>query len=276
MHGSHLGRRHKADPSAVSVGTATIDQRHRRSQRTLAEETPIALVYNGTTLAVVMATPADLLDLARGFSLTEGIVGNLAEIDDFEEVRHCDGIELRMWLRPEPGRKLMARRRQLIGPTGCGLCGIESLKEATRPLPRLKRAAGFRADHIATAIEAMADAQDLNHATRATHAAGYYTANGGLLMLREDVGRHNAVDKLAGALAARSIPSDSGALVLTSRVSIELVQKAAAIGINVLIAVSAPTALAVRTAAACRITLVGIARGQDFEIFSHADAIRAG
>jgi FdhD protein len=159
---------------------------------------------------------------------------------------------------------------RFAGPTGCGLCGIESLSEATRPLPNVSRAITLAAAQIEEAVEALASAQILNSTTHATHAAGFFSPCGGLVMAREDVGRHNALDKLAGAIAAQE---GSGATILTSRVSVEMVQKTAVIGSSILVAISAPTALAVRAADACGITLVGIARGSAFEIFSHAEGI---
>lgn len=273
MHGLHFNRLAGMPRSVVSVDR--LDHRRQQAPRILAEETPVALVYNGTTLAVVMATPADLGDLAIGFSLTEGIIRHPAEIDNFEIFRHADGIELRMWLSRERSNRLSARQRRLVGPTGCGLCGIESLIDANRPVPSVRRTFSLTPSQIAAAVGSLAGAQDLNRATRATHAAGFYSAEAGLVLLREDVGRHNAVDKLAGALAAVRVEGSSGTLVLTSRVSIELVQKAAAIGCGLLIAISAPTALAVRAATACGMTLVGIARGTEFEIFSHPAGVAA-
>lgn len=258
---------------SASIDLPRVDQWRRAGTRILAEETPIALVYNGTTLAVVMASPLDLTDLAIGFSLTEGIVRSPAEIDDVEIARHPDGIELRIWLTSESGRRLFARRRQLVGPTGCGLCGIESLNEANRPLPRVRRTVSLAAHHITNAVRALADQQHLNAATRSTHAAGFYRPDRSSVLVREDVGRHNALDKLAGALAIANVSAGTGALVVTSRVSIELIQKAATIGASTLIAVSAPTARAVRSAQLSGITLIGITRGDEFEVFSHADAI---
>jgi hypothetical protein len=168
-----LHRSIQSDLLPASIGLPRSDQRRRAGSRILAEETPIALVYNGSTLAVVMASPVDLTDLAIGFSLTEGIVRSPAEIDDIEIAHHPDGIELRVWLASECGRRLLARRRQLVGPTGCGLCGIESLCEANRPLPRVRRAISLPARHIAKAVRALTNEQHLNVATRATHAAGF-------------------------------------------------------------------------------------------------------
>jgi FdhD protein len=257
----------------TACGVDCLDREQQPVHRLLAEEMPVALVYNGSTMAVLMATPADLPDLAIGFSLTEGIVRDAGEIEHVESVSHDAGIELRMWLSQDRNDRLTARRRRLVGPTGCGLCGIESLADASPPVAPVAHAVSLLPRQISAAVQQLSDAQELNRATRATHAAGFYSPADGLMLLREDVGRHNALDKLAGALAAKGIEGRTGAVVMTSRVSIELVQKTAAIGAGWLIAVSAPTALAVRAAAACGITIVGIARGTDFQIFSHAEAV---
>ncbi|WP_246208214.1 formate dehydrogenase accessory sulfurtransferase FdhD [Bradyrhizobium rifense] len=261
-------------PAMVNAGR--LNHRREASSRLLAEEAPVALIYNGISLAVLMATPADLTDLAVGFSLTEGIISNPAEIRDMEIICHPEGTELRAWLTTARGRELMERRRQLVGPTGCGLCGLESLQSATRVLPSVPRGISLRPPQIAAAVQAMVDAQELNRRTRATHAAGLYLPQERTILVREDVGRHNALDKLAGALAARGISGCDGALVLSSRVSVELVQKAAMMGAGLLIAVSAPTALAVRTAEACGMTVIGIARGQEYDVFSHSGRILPG
>jgi FdhD protein len=271
VHGSKFKRQANL-PHAV-VGVDCHDQVGRLAARTLAEETPIALSYNGTTLAVVMATPADLTDFAIGFSLTEGIIVGPSEIEDLDIVRYGDSVELRMWLTSDRSSRLAARRRRLVGPTGCGLCGIESLADACPPVPHITSHISLTAEDISSAVDALTAAQHINRATRATHAAGLYRPGSGVLLLREDVGRHNALDKLAGAMAVEDVQGSSGALVLTSRVSIELVQKAAAIGVGILIAISAPTALAVRTATASGITLVGIARGSEFQVFSWPERI---
>jgi FdhD protein len=273
MHGSQLPSRDQTTLPPVAVGMPRLSHDRTRDERAVAEECPIALVYDGSTLAVVMATPADLTDLATGFSLTEGIVRNTDEIEEFNTVPGPSGIELRMWLRPDRGGFLKERQRRLVGPTGCGLCGIESLGEAARISPMVSREIFLTPGQIGRAIDALVASQHLNRETRATHAAGFFLPDGGPMISREDVGRHNALDKLAGALATANICGSSGAVLLTSRVSVEMVQKTAAIGAAILVAVSAPTALAVRTAERCGITLVGIARGREFEIFSHPEGI---
>ena len=243
-----------------------------RGERTLAEETPVAFSYDGATHAVMMATPADLEDFAVGFSLTEGIVANAADIAELEIVPVADGIDLRMWLAGGPSDAFAARRRRYLGPAGCGMCGLESLAEANRAVPRVTSELRVPAASIEAALAALPASQALNLETRAVHAAGFWQA-GRPLLTREDVGRHNALDKLAGALARDGRGAAAGIIVLSSRLSVELVQKAAMIGAPVVVAVSAPTALAVRTAEACGMTLVGIGRGADFEVFAGAHRI---
>lgn len=237
--------------------------------RNVPEETPVAIVFHGSAMAVLMATPADLEDFAVGFSLTEGIIRDHGDIEDLDVIYGDDGVELRMWLATARGDELRSRRRSLIGPTGCGLCGIESLAAAVVPGRQVRGTTSLSAADIETAIDALVGDQALNKITRATHAAGFYVPDEGLLFAREDVGRHNALDKLAGALGRERMPADAGAVVITSRVSVEMVQKTAAIGAPVLIAVSAPTALAIRTADACGLTLIAVARGSSFEVFTH-------
>jgi FdhD protein len=243
------------------------------ASRVVPEETPIAIVHDAATYAVMMATPEDIEDLAVGLSLTEAVIDDPGDVVGFETVTTPLGIEARLWLKPGRGAALAGRRRTMAGPTGCGLCGVETLalaaQRSTRTLqiiPRLTIA------DVHVALAALDPLQVLGQATRAVHAAGLWRAGQGMVAVREDVGRHNAVDKLAGALARRG-EAASGVLTLTSRVSVELVQKAAAIGAPVIVAVSAPTALAIRTADAAGITLVAVARADGFEVFTHADRI---
>jgi FdhD protein len=235
--------------------------------RELAEEAAIALTYNRVTHAVMMATPADLHDFAVGFSLSEGVVSAPSDIEDFSIVPVACGVELRMWIRPALMEALERRRRRLAGATGCGMCGLESLAEALRPVPVVSDGGGVSPDDIMMAVASLGPAQTLGQATRAVHAAGFWQRGVGLVALREDVGRHNALDKLYGALAMEAVPCADGVLVLTSRVSIELIQKAARMGARVVAAISAPTALAVRAAEAAGMTLAGVARDDGFEVF---------
>lgn len=242
-------------------------------ERIVPEETAIAFTYNRVAYAVMLATPADLEDFAVGFSLNESVVTRADDIEELETVPRSEGVELRMWIEPTRAAALSERRRVLAGPTGCGLCGLESLAQVARVPPRVESAVRFPASALAGAIALLAPAQTLHRETRAVHAAGFWEPGAGLVCVREDVGRHSALDKLAGALARSGVSPARGVLLLTSRVSVEMIQKAAAMGVPVLVAVSAPTALAVRTAEAAGITLAAVARDDGFEIFSGAERI---
>jgi FdhD protein len=237
--------------------------------RTIPEETAVAVTYNGGTYAVMMTTAQDLEDFALGFSLSEGVVNSAADIDSLDIVHLDDGVELRMWLTQPRADRLRERRRRMAGPTGCGLCGIESIAEAMRPTATIGHAGQFSPQQIMAAMENLPSRQRLNIETRAVRAAAFWTVASGIVALREDVGRHNALDKLSGALARASIVASEGIVLLTSRVSVEMVQKTAAIGVPAMVSVSAPTALAVRMADAAEITLAAIARADGFEVFTH-------
>ena len=245
------------------------------ADRNLPEEMPVAILYDGATYAVMMATPCDLADFGIGFSLTEGVVADPGHIIDLEVAAHELGMQVRMWLSDGSSEALEGRSRRLAGPAGCGLCGIESLAEAARPARPVALSASLAADALLAAMAGLAPRQTMNVATRATHAAAFWHPRDGFVAVREDVGRHNALDKLVGALAVRQAASRDGAVLLTSRVSVEMVQKTAAAGIPVIVAVSAPTTLAVRTARAAGITLVAVARSDGFEVFTHPERIVA-
>jgi FdhD protein len=261
-------------PTATVAETIWRQGRVTDGKRIIPEETAVAFSYDGGTYAVMMATPQDLEDFALGFSLTEGVVSSPADVRQSEIVEHGAGIELRMWLAEPHSVALGKRRRHLAGPTGCGLCGIESLEEAARPVSRVRHDASFTATDIMNGLAALMPRQELNRQTRAVHAAAFWRPESGLVAVREDVGRHNALDKLAGALARSGTSTADGMVLLTSRVSVEMVQKTAAIGAPLIVAVSAPTALALRTAEAAGITLVGIARDDGFEVFTHPQRIK--
>jgi FdhD protein len=252
------------------------DDRLSEGTRAIPEEIAIALTYNGGSYAVMMATPQNLRDFAVGFSLSEGIVRSADDIESFEIVELDDGIELRMWLAQSTADRLSERRRHIAGPTGCGLCGIDSIAEAVRPAAIVAPGQSFSSREIMKAIQSIPPLQTINIETRAVHAAAFWTPARGIFALREDVGRHNALDKLAGALAQDKTSASEGIVLLTSRVSVEMVQKTAAMGAPVMVAVSAPTALAVRMADAAGITLAAIARADGFEIFTHPERINFG
>lgn len=241
--------------------------------RTIPEETAIAFTFNTASYAVMMATPQDLKDFAIGFALTEGVVTSTDGIDDIEIITEDVGIELRVWLKAKDASEFLGRRRKLAGPTGCGLCGVESLTEAMRPPPPVGAGKALRPEEIMIAVSSLDSHQEFNLKTHAVHGAGFWDPARGLVAVREDVGRHNALDKLAGALAREGATAGQGLVVLTSRVSVEMVQKSAMIGAPIIAAVSAPTALAVRMAEACGMTLVAIARQDGFEVFTHPHRI---
>jgi FdhD protein len=246
---------------------------HSRGERAIPEETAVAFTFNTASYAVMMATPQDLEDFAIGFSLTEGVIASIDAIETIEIVEEEVGIELRIWLKARDAAEFLGRRRKMAGPTGCGLCGIESLIEAMRPPPNVRGDLVFAPDEIMTAIDSLFPLQELNRETRAVHGAGFFDSGRDLIAVREDVGRHNALDKLAGALAREHMTAEQGIVVLTSRVSVEMVQKSAAIGAPIIVAVSAPTALAVRMAEAADMTLVAVARKDGFEVFTHPHRI---
>jgi FdhD protein len=244
------------------------------ANRMVPEETPVAFSYAGTTHAVMMASPGDFEDFALGFTLTEGIVSSPDEIAAIEVEDLGAGIDIQIKLKDAANTRFQARRRRLAGPVGCGLCGIESIDEAMRSVNDVRQSTlTLSATDIVQAVKLLSKMQPLHAETGAVHAAGFYIPGKGIAAAREDVGRHNALDKLAGALALAGIHGSGGAVVVTSRVSVEMVQKTAAIGASVVIAVSAPTALAIRTAEEAGMTLVALVRGDDFDIFTHPERI---
>jgi FdhD protein len=239
----------------------------------IAEEVPVALIYNDRPHAVMMATPQDIDDFARGFSLSEAIVEDADEIARIETRDVLEGIEVRLVIAPERAAALHARSRNLIGRSGCGLCGAETLEAAIRHPPAV--AAGPHIDDRAlqAALAQLRDRQPLNVATGATHAAAWADCAGDIVLLREDVGRHNALDKLIGALDKAGVDLQRGFLIITSRASYEMVQKAATLGMTVLAAISAPTALAIHLAEETGLTLIGFARAEGYVVYAHAQRI---
>ena len=239
----------------------------------VAEEVPVALIYNGISHAVMLATPRDLEDFALGFSLAEGILSQPKELYSIDVVNRSNGIELRMEIATERFHQLKEKRRSMTGRTGCGLCGAESLAQALRlPDPVIQAQQAFSSAAILKALAEAPKKQPLQAETGATHASFWVSPEGDIEMAREDVGRHNALDKLLGAKAKAD--NKSGFVLTTSRASYEMVQKSAVAGVAMLVAISAPTGLAIRMAEQCGITLVGFARPEQYVVYTHPQRIK--
>jgi len=230
----------------------------------LADEVPVALVFNGISFAVMLASPLDLEDFALGFALSEGLLGKPSQLYGVDVLPTEQGIEVHLQVASACEQALKERRRNLSGRTGCGLCGTESLQQVLRPLPQLAGTLHIRPPAVAQALQTLRLGQALQHSTGATHAAAWCSPQGKALLVREDVGRHNALDKLIGALHRQGFDANEGFVTITSRASVEMVQKCAMAGISLMVAVSAPTALAVQVAAQAGLALAGFARGDHF------------
>jgi FdhD protein len=239
----------------------------------LAEETPVALVYNGISHAVMMASPVDLEDFAVGFSVSEGIADDKSDLGEIETVAVTDGIEVRIELSSRAFWRLKERRRTLAGRTGCGLCGVDSLEQTVRVMEPVKADLKVSLAAIHRALDNLPEAQINNRATRSMHAAAFSTAQGELKLVREDVGRHNALDKLIGAMLRGELDPASGVCLITSRCSYEMVQKAVVTGFPILAAVSAPTLMARRLAEAHNLTLIALARHDSAVLVSHPERV---
>jgi FdhD protein len=238
-----------------------------------AAEVPVCLEFNGISHAVMLASPSDLEDFALGFSLTEGIIDHPGDIRDLELEECRDGITVRLSIASARFHRLKQRRRSMTGRTGCGLCGAESLSQVFRDIPPVASTALVGASALQAAFTDLAAHQPMQRLTGATHAAAWAMPDGRLAMIREDVGRHNALDKLMGAMASTGLDMGMGAVVVTSRASYEMVQKTATMGIGILAAISAPTMLAIRMAEALNLTLVGFARHNSHVLYAGADRI---
>ncbi len=236
----------------------------------IAVETPIQLAFGGAPFAVMMATPCDLEDFAVGFALTEGIVERVDEIRHVEVEFVSEGVRLDVALSGERMSAHLARSRAMSGRTGCGLCGLEDLAHLPEPRRPVPLSAPIAPAAVRAALLGLERAQPLHAQTRAVHGAAWSDRAGAVLVAREDVGRHNALDKLIGALALASVDPASGFIILTSRCSFEMVAKAAAFGAATLVSVSAPTSLALERARACGLTLIAIARADRATIFTIA------
>jgi FdhD protein len=255
-------------------GFTRLEGGQQEDRAAVAEEVPIAFIYNGRPHVVMMGTPADLEDFAVGFSLTEEIVGAESEISRLDVVRHAQGIELQLAIPEQAARRLESRGRQLVGQTGCGLCGVATVAEALRPPRRLPSGRPPVPRHaLWRAEEALPELQEWNQVTGALHAAAWVTDMGAPEIVREDVGRHNALDKVIGALGRSGRRADEGFLLVTSRASYEMVQKATVAGARLLAAVSRPTGLAVRLAEASGLTLVALLRGRTANVYAHPEGL---
>jgi FdhD protein len=257
--------------SAVALrdGVATV------AEECVAEEVAVALEVNGIAHAVMLATPADLEDFALGFLLSEEIIDARSDLIDVEFASVESGIALRATVVQRCVHRLKERRRALAGRTGCGLCGTESIAEAVRPIRGEVARIAVEAEALARAMRSLQGGQTLQRLTGATHAAAWVTLDGQLQIVREDVGRHNALDKLVGAMARSSADVASGFIAVTSRASYEMVHKTASAGVGLLAAISAPTGLAIRMAESAGLTLVGFVRGANATVYSHSGAVRS-
>lgn len=247
---------------------------HTVCEDDVAEEVPVALEYNGISHAVMMASPYDLEDFALGFSLSEGILENKSELYDCEVVPGCDGIQVQLDIATERFVALKDKRRNLTGRTGCGLCGAETLEQAIRHPQAASGNAMFSAAQIHAGMRAMRAQQRLQKYTGATHAAAWMDLSGEVVLVREDVGRHNALDKLIGAMANRQLDFSAGAVLITSRASYEMVQKSATMGIGLIAAISAPTSLAIKMANDTNVTLVGFVRDHSHVVYAQPHRLK--
>jgi formate dehydrogenase accessory protein FdhD len=284
-HHGHDGARPTLDPSHPLFGLGYAQPTQRRAflhlgdttdapaDATVAEETPVALVYNGTPHVVMMCTPADIEDFARGFTLTEEIVAGADALQSIRAVRYSQGIEVEIVIPQADADALRTRGRALVGRTGCGLCGVTTIDDALRPGRAVRSSLTVSREALFRAGAELPQWQHYNDGTGAVHAAAWAGRDGHIVLAREDVGRHNALDKLIGAMAAGSFDTSDGFVVVTSRASYELVQKCAVAGVSILAAISRPTGLAVRMAEAAGITLAALLRGHSVNVYSHGERI---
>lgn len=238
-------------------------------QDTVVEEIPIAFEYNRISHVVMLATPTDLQDFALGFSISEGIIDRVEELHELQIVLDANGIILRMTVAQRCFKRLQGKQRNLTGRTGCGLCGAQNLEQVAREHAAVNSSAMTSLSMLRKGFEDMQQNQPLMQATGASHAAGWQMADGQVVMVREDVGRHNALDKLIGALLANGMDFSSGSALITSRASYEMVQKSGSVGIGILAAISAPTGLAIRLAESSGLTLVGFVRHKRMVVYTN-------
>jgi len=244
---------------------------HEQLSDAITEEVPVAMVYNDMPFAVMMVTPLNLEDFALGFSLSEGLVANAQELQSIEVRPRLEGIELAMQVASDTieQRAGSGGERLLPGRSGCGLCGARMLEDAVRHPAPVGIGPCIQAAALELALDALRSAQPVNSATGSVHAAAWVTVDGAIVLVREDVGRHNALDKLIGAMVNARIDPQQGFLLVTSRASYEMVTKAASAGITLMAAISAPTALAIHLAESTRLTLIGFARPGSYVVYTH-------
>jgi len=267
--------------SAAAVSAEVAVQRWTRGATTrttdqVAEEMPVALVYHDVPHVVMLATPADLEDYAVGFTLSEGLVERADEIRGVEVVQGEASADVKISVAWERFTQLLQRRRNLAGRTGCGLCGAETAEDAIRECPAVPAGVTLSAAELHAAMAQLSGRQPINARTGSVHAAAWVVPGEGIKVVREDVGRHNALDKTIGALARVKTDFASGYMLITSRASYEMVQKCATVGIPFLVALSAPTAFAVRLAQRTGLTLVAFARADQHVVYAHPHRIRNG
>jgi len=264
--------------AAASAGSATcrevsVERAHlgviERTTDYVAEERPVALHYYRLPYVVMLASPADLEDLGVGFTLSEGIVDAADEIRGVELVKDADSLAVHLNITGERFSKLLQRQRNLTGRTGCGLCGVENVEEAIRHPAPVREGVRVTSDEIHAELAKLHAEQPLNLRTGSVHAAAWALPGKGIQLVREDVGRHNALDKVIGPLTRAGVDPSAGYMIITSRASYEMVQKAATVGVSLIVAVSAPTALAIDLAEETRVTLVGFARADRHVVYAH-------
>jgi FdhD protein len=261
------------EPASQAPMSQLSEHESAPGQVAVAEEVPIALVYNGRPHVVLMGTPTALEDLAVGFSLTESVVADASGVERIDVVRASHGIELQLQIGAADAERLESRARSLVSRTSCGLCGIETIKDVLRVPQKVPHTLAISRDALWRAGRELSKAQTLNNQTNTVHAAGWANAAGEVLVVREDVGRHNALDKVLGAMARERIAPRDGFIVVTSRASYEMVQKVAMCGVELIAAISRPTGLAIRFAADAGVTLVGLLRGTTANVYTEPERI---
>jgi len=268
------GQQRESLPGAVEKHVLRRDgDRLAEASDMVAAEVPVAFAVNGTSFAVMMATPADLDDFALGFALGEGLVGHAGELAVESIGESLEGVSIALAIPPRRAAALDARRRSLEGRSGCGICGMARIEAVLHPPAPVQPGRAVAPAALERALRELEGLQPLNALTGATHAAGWANTDGSVILVREDVGRHNALDKLVGAMARAGADPRAGFAVVTSRASYEMVMKAAQAGITLLAAISAPTALAIALAQSSGLTLVGFARGRGHVVYAHPDRL---